>query len=96
MATANQNKHESSIESAAMDAIDCFTDGIDGVIYELAEHSATLRGATEDGIVITVADIEEATETLVSAINRSGIPEDIKSSVAEMLDCCSRKIQSTK
>jgi len=94
MATANQ-KHESSIESDAMDAIDCFTDGIDGVIYELAERSAVLRGATEDGIVITVADIEEATKTLVLAIkNQADIPEDIKSSVEEMLDCCSRKLGS--
>ena len=95
MATADRQT-ESSIDSIAMDAIDCFTDGIDGVVYELAERSATLRGRTPDGIVITVEDIPEATTTLVAAINSSDILDEVKDSIAEILDFCSRKIQEIK
>lgn len=92
MATADHNQ-EVLLTSDAMDAIDCFTDGMDGVVCDLAGQIASARESSEEGIVVTVDDIASATQIIGKAISDSDIPEHIKTSIEKMLDCCSRRIR---
>ena len=95
MATA-EDTTDVAINSDAMDVMDCFSNGMDGVVYSMAAHIATARGASEDGIVITVNDIEQAVSQVVNIMKNSDLSEDIKDSIASMLDCCSHRISQQK
>ena len=92
MATADKNP-ELALTSRAMDAVDCFTDGMDDLVCDLAGHFASQREPTEDGVIITEDDIEAASKVLVEAIKSADVPPEFRESVEQMAQCCAQRIR---
>jgi hypothetical protein len=67
-------KVSSTASSAALDRLNCFSDGIDTLVYELAEELAKKRMSSSllpgRPIEIEVDDIEAAGELVIDAIKR--------------------------
>lgn len=93
MATANHGNIESSISSEALDLLDCFANGLDDVMYELAEAVAARRTGRTNNVEICVDDIREAAKLFVECLERVEIPDRAKAAVHEMLKCLSHQIE---
>jgi len=95
MATANHGNIESSISSDALGLLDCFTNGLDDVIYEIAEAIAARRTGSQQ-VEITRADIKEAANVFVVCLETAEIPAPVRDHVRQMLHCLSEQIKSGK
>jgi len=95
MATVDSATNESTISSEALGLLDCFANGIDELIYGLAEVAATERAGAK-GAEISVADMEVAATRFVEIMKRSDLPNELKPHISAMLDCFSRKVACHK
>lgn len=91
MATA-RNSNEVAISSDAMDALDCFSDGMDRVVFDMASNYAMRRGATADGVVVTADDIEKAVAHLIQVMDKTELEPNVRESVEAMFDCCRQRL----
>jgi hypothetical protein len=85
----------STISSEALDLLDCFADGFDDVVYELAELEATKRTGAR-GSEIIAADMECAANHIVQAMSHSDLPDEVKAMLSSMLQCFSSKASRRK
>jgi hypothetical protein len=92
---ATVSDESSTISSDALDLLDCFADGFDGVIYELAEIEAIARTGVQ-GSEITAADMEKAANHIVEVMRQSDLPDGVKAMLGSMLQCFSSKVSRRK
>jgi hypothetical protein len=95
MATANHDRTDSFISSEAIELLDCFSNGIDEFILQLAEHVANERTGTARS-EITAQDILKAGELLVAMLRHANIPDDVKPAIDSMLQCFTNKVKHRK
>jgi hypothetical protein len=88
---ATVSNESSTISSDALDLLDCFADGFDGVVYELAEMEAKARTGVPVS-EITAADMEKAANHIVQVMRQSDLPDEVKAMLGSMLQCFSKKV----
>jgi len=87
MATV-ENPNDYAISSDAMDVMDCFSNGMDQVVHQMAGRIAEQRNKSSGEVVITIPDIEAAVRHFAEVMQRSDLEPAVKVSVSSMLDCC--------
>jgi hypothetical protein len=91
MATANHSKN-SEMTSEAYDLLDCFVQGLDDVIYEIAETIAREKVQTSSTGTVEIRrdDVKEAALALFRAIREEAgksLPAHVARHLEEMHDC---------
>lgn len=88
MATAHRETKEPTISSDAIGLLDCFSAGVEELVYKLAEHTARSRLEPDATVIeVNADDIEKAADFLVQIIRRSDVPAQVKPTVDAMLQC---------
>ena len=92
MATIDdKNKTGSVLSDDAYELIECFYDGVDDLVYQLAEEMARKRNPSASPVQIEVEDVRAAGEAVVESLKRlfeSGeIPDHVKEAIHGMGDC---------
>jgi hypothetical protein len=93
MSTA-ETETRASLSAEAHEAIQCFYDGLDVIVRELAEEIAEARGSyLEDKktIAIETQDVKEAGNQVIEAlkglIKQGKLPEQLSAAVENMQGC---------
>ena len=92
MATVNdKNETTSVISDEAYTLIGCFYDGVDEIVYKLAEEVARKRNPAVSPVQIEVDDVSAAGEVVMETLKRlfeSGdISNDAREAIEGMGDC---------
>lgn len=95
MATTSQTSC-SSLSGEAYDLIDCFYNGVDRIVYEVAESFARKRTGigSRDPVVIEAEDVRAAGAQVIEALSSLGtihIPDEIQDELKRMDDCMNSK-----
>ncbi len=82
----------STLSSEAYDLIQCFYDGVDRMVYSVAESIARKRSGVAAPHVVQIEeeDVRQAGEQVLAALRRAGAP-DLLNAIGEMDDCMSSK-----
>lgn len=95
MAAVDESKATSSISDEAYNLLGCFMDGVDNLVYEMAERLARERNpeivASGQPIPIEVEDVREAGKLVLSAlrglVKASHLPHAMSADIDQMESC---------
>jgi hypothetical protein len=89
-----QDKPETNISSEAYDLLDCFVNGLDKLVYEIAAEIARARitgGSNAGPVKIAAEDVVEAGKRVIDAvkeqIKRAGGPSDLAAAISDAERC---------
>ena len=94
MPTLMQPNSQSSISGEAMDVMNCFTSGLDDVVYELAEKIAQRRSPSNAAIQIDVEDVKEAARLLFQGLRDASEHGQVASSFEPALNAMRESFQN--
>ena len=99
MSTATSPVSRSYISREASDVLDCFTAGLDDVVYEIAERIARQRNPSVASPEIDVDDVKKAAEIVLQGVRAAAaqgqLPGDFGTVLNEMRECFQAKCEGS-
>lgn len=93
---SSSSSSTSSASDSAVELLGCFDEGLDRVVYQIAEEKARERGAVVAGVVqVETQDVKNAGDLffqgIVELISSGKLPQQLASAVQSMKKCFDTK-----